>query len=67
MTVTRTEPYCGLLVLTRGETVVLQENVGLMYNAEFGPDMEDVQLWRRIVLAAADEDYRRHGEKPPSD
>ncbi len=66
-TVTRIAPYHGLLVLTRGKTIVLQENVGMMYNAEFGPDMEDVRLWERIVLAAADEDYRRRGEAPPSD
>jgi hypothetical protein len=63
--VTRVAPYRSLLVLTRRETLVLQKKVGMMYNAEFGPDMEDVQQWRRIVLATANEDCRRRGKPPP--
>jgi hypothetical protein len=64
-TVTRVAPYHGLLLLTRGEETVLQRPVSMMYNAEFGPDMEDVQTWQALAVKAADDDYRRRGETPP--
>jgi hypothetical protein len=65
VTVTRTAPYKGLLTVTRGDQRISQQYVGIMYNAEFGPDYEDVQDWQTIGAAAADADYRRRGERPP--
>lgn len=65
VTVTRIGPYKGRLVLTRGDVVILSQGVSLMYNAEYGPDLEDIQSWQSTCLAAADDDYRRRGKQPP--
>ena len=64
-TVTRVASHRGLFTLSREGGIVLQQHVGLMYNAEFGPDAEDIELWESIGIAAADNDYRRRGETPP--
>jgi hypothetical protein len=36
-----------------------------MYDAPYGPDVEDIQTWQQVSTDAADADYRRRGEKPP--
>lgn len=64
--VVRTAPYVGKLTLTRAGGVVFSKRVGIMYDAPFGPDMEDVQTWEAMGLAAADEDYVKRGETPPT-
>ncbi len=64
-TVVRTQPYRGLLTLTREDRVVFQASVGIAYNAPFGPDMEDVAAWEQRCVEAADADYRRRDEVPP--
>lgn len=66
VSVVRIAPYNGLLTVTHEERVILQQAVGLMYNAEFGPDMEDVELWQNIGIKAADADYVRRGKTPPT-
>jgi hypothetical protein len=64
--VTRTGAKRGHLVLTRGSGLVFERDVYLMYGARSGPDIEDVQLWQRLCVSAADDDYRRRGQSPPS-
>lgn len=63
--VVRLEPYRGLLTLQRADNVVLEKNVGISYDAPFGPDAEDVEAWNHIGIEAADVDYRKRGETPP--
>lgn len=63
--VIRTRPYHGLLSMTREGKVVFQMEVGIAYDAPFGPDMEDVVDWEGMCTKAADEDYQRRGEIPP--
>lgn len=63
--VERTGAYTGILMVERdGETIFRQE-VGLAYQALFGPDIEDVGTWERLCIAAIDEDYAKRGETPP--
>ena len=64
--VTRVAPYSGRLTLTRNDGVIFEANVGIMYDAPYGPDAEDVQLWQDMGVAAADMDYRSRGEDPPA-
>lgn len=64
--VVRTKPYCGRLTLTHDDQIVLEQDVGIMYDAPFGADVEDIQLWQALCVEAADRDYRRRGEKPPT-
>lgn len=63
--VTRTAPYNALLTAVRDGRLISERCVGLMYNAEFSPDYEDVQSWQALGMPAADADYRRRGETPP--
>ena len=65
LTVIRVKPYWGRLTLTRGDSIVLEQDVGLAYDAPFGPDAEDVQGWYELAIEAADQDYLRRGETPP--
>jgi hypothetical protein len=65
VTVARTAPCKGLLTVVRDHRLVAEQPVSLMYNAEFGPDYEDVRWWQSLGAAAADADYRRRGEAPP--
>lgn len=64
-TVVRTKPYMGRLTLTRDDDIVLDRAVRIMYDAPFGPDLEDIQRWQAICLAGADADYRNRGLTPP--
>ncbi len=64
--VLREKPYLGRLTLTRDDVIVHERDVGIMYDAPYGPDVEDIQTWQQISTDAADADYRRRGEKPPS-
>jgi hypothetical protein len=66
LNVRRTKPYLGHLTLTRDSVVVLERDVGIMYDAPFGPDVEDIQTWQQLATEAADEDYRKRGEEPPA-
>lgn len=63
--VVRLRPYCGLLTVTRSEVIVLKREIGISYDAPFGPDMEDVHECEQLAVAAADADYLRRGERPP--
>jgi hypothetical protein len=66
LTVSRTRPYIGRLTLRRDDAVVFERDVGIMYDAPFGPDGEDIQTWQQMSSEAADADYARRDEKPPS-
>lgn len=49
VTVIRESPYRGILTITEGEQVLHREPVGLRYNAQFGPDVDDVADWQAIA------------------
>lgn len=54
--VVRIDGYKGLLTVVDEETdeLVLKEEVGLSYGAQFGPDMGDVALWQEKIINAVD-------------
>jgi hypothetical protein len=35
---------------------LLNQDVGLMYGAQFGPDIEDVEKWQSICVAVVDKE-----------
>ena len=37
---------------------LLNQDVGLLYGAQFGPDIEDVDKWQSICVAVADKDQK---------
>ena len=37
---------------------LLNQDVGLLYGAQFGPDVEDVDKWQGICIAVADKDQK---------
>jgi len=68
VTVLRTGPYRGTL---RIEDVddgrkLHEQDVGLMFNALFGPDVADVARWQEIPIRVVDRD-RTAGDTSPSD
>ena len=54
ISVERTEPYQGSLTISDGDEVLYREPVGLMYNAQFGPDVEDVHRWKQTAVRFID-------------
>lgn len=49
VTVTREAPYRGIFTIKEGEQVLYRESVGLRYNAQFGPDVDDAERWQEIA------------------
>lgn len=54
ITVTREAPYRGILKITEGDRVLHWKTVGLMYDAQFGPDIDDVELWQQMAVQFID-------------
>lgn len=54
LTVTRTGPYRGELTISEADQVLHRQDVGLMYDAQFGPDVIDVIEWKRIAIDFVD-------------
>lgn len=52
--VIRTGPYRGELSICDGEQLLHRQNVGLSYDALFGPDAGDVAEWRHLAVAFVD-------------
>ena len=54
--VERTGDYTGVLTVVRvsDEEEILREEVGLSYQAIFGPDVDDVALWQTMCIQAID-------------
>ena len=52
--VQRLSPYKGELSTQDGDRLVHREKVGLMYDAIFGPDVDDVARWQEIALRVID-------------
>lgn len=52
--VRRIRPYHGELTITEGDRVQLREEVGLSFDALFGPDVSDVAAWQRVALRFVD-------------
>jgi hypothetical protein len=46
------------LVETATGRELLNQDVGLMYGAQFGPDVEDVAKWQSICVAVVDRDTK---------
>ena len=55
--VIRTGEYTGTLTVTdtADNTQLLSEDVGLSYQARFGPDISDVALWEDKCIAVVPE------------
>lgn len=47
------------------DETLLTEDVGLMYGAQFGPDVSDVAEWQAKSLPVIDAWYAAHGQTPP--
>lgn len=60
-----TNQYRGILTVTRTEDgkEILHEEVGLSFQAMFGPDVDDVNLWGQMVIGAIDH-FEAQKEKP---
>ena len=48
--VVRVAPYRGKLTISDAGNTIFSQEVGLMYNAQFGPDVADVADWQEIVV-----------------
>lgn len=59
-TVTRINKRGGNLrvVESTTERELLNQDVGLLYGAQFGPDIEDVNKWQDICVAVVDRDQK---------
>ena len=58
--VIRTEPYRGTFTIEDKEEankVIFTKDVGLAYDAKFGPDIGDVQDWQSMAVKYIDEEY----------
>jgi hypothetical protein len=47
-------PYRGKLTIADEVTVLYREPVTLSYNAQFGPDVDDVLSWQDSAIAFVD-------------
>lgn len=54
VTVNRVAFYRGELIITEAGKVLHRESVGLMYGAQFGPDVSDVALWKEMAINLVD-------------
>lgn len=54
--VSRTGDYTGKLKVidTEKDSIILDKEVGLSYQAMFGPDVDDVRLWEDLSIEAVD-------------
>lgn len=52
--VTRTGLYRAELTIGDGDVVLHRQDVILMYDALFGPDIDDVATWQDIAIAFVD-------------
>ena len=56
LSVYRTEPYKAKLIVTNKKTneILLEEETGLSFNAVFGADYHDAQIWKQKALDVVD-------------
>lgn len=59
----------AVLTVTRisDDEEILRTNVGLAYDALFGPDVDDVNLWTVMVIEAIDHFNAQTSGTPPED
>jgi len=65
--VIRTKPYYGLLMVEDDDKdgkLIISQEVGLAYNAEFGPDVEDLDAWHTMITDYIDREYLKPGALP---
>jgi hypothetical protein len=62
-TVTRISKRGGNLrvIDTESQRELLNQDIGLMYGAMFGPDVDDVAKWQDICAAVVDRDLKNQG------
>lgn len=48
--VERVEPYKGQLVIKEGDKELTHKFVTIAYDAQFGPDISDVEEWQRVCI-----------------
>ena len=53
ITVNRTAPFRGELTIADDDKVLHREPVDLAYDAQFGPDVDDVELWQNKAFRFA--------------
>lgn len=65
--VIRLRPYVGELIILHIEdnVTLLRKDVGLDYDAVFGPDVSDLYAWQQSALVAIDAWYEERGQQPP--
>jgi hypothetical protein len=54
LAVHRIRPYRGEFTIIEGDLVLLRKEVGLAYDALFGPDIDDVATWEEEALRFVD-------------
>lgn len=54
VTVVRTGSYRGDLSIHDGDQLLHRESVGLIFDALFGADVDDVAQWQRIAIEFID-------------
>ncbi len=52
--VRRTRPYRGELTISEADRVLMRKEVGLAFDALFGPDVGDVATWQDEALRFVD-------------
>jgi hypothetical protein len=52
--VRRIRPYRGRLTIAEGDRILFRKEVGLAFDALFGPDVEDVATWQEEALRFVD-------------
>lgn len=64
-----TNAYRGTLTVTKVSdpgVVLLDEEVGLSYAAQFGPDVDDVNMWTTMTIEVIDHYYAQNPEEDPT-
>lgn len=53
--VVRVAPYRGTLTISDAGNTIFSQEVGLMYDAQFGPDVADVADWKKTIVDFIDQ------------
>lgn len=54
VSVERTSPYQGVLTISEGDEILHRESVVMIYDAQFGPDLDDVRSWKKTAVQFID-------------
>ena len=59
VSVERTEPYKGELVIKEGDKELTRKPVTMVYDAKFGPDVADVYEWENMCVEFIDNELNK--------